>query len=262
MIGFIRRKLVMLALVGVILILVAAVAGMALMDSVVKAGVERVGPLITRVPLGVDGVNVSLMRGSFSLTGFRMGNPEGYRAPDSVRVGRMRVDAELRSLLSQQVALHLIEVDRPEITVEFSGGKTNLAAILENVRRPPTREPTDKKLLIGRLHITAPTVHLAGLPMGQTFSITLPDIAIDDLGADGRGLTPAQVAEKVLVVLQEQVLGEISDRLPAEQFDRLVGGGEGALQRGREALEGGRRTIEALGDMLRRGPSQETEQSE
>jgi len=257
--GFIGRKFVTGIVIVVVLIVIAAVAALALLDSLVKAGVEKGGTLITRVPVGVDDVHISLLGGSFLLNGFRMGNPEGYDAPDSVRVGRVQVDAKLGSLMSDEIVLPLIQVERPEITVEFSGGKTNLAAILENVRKLPLsdREPGGKKLRIGKLRINAPAVEVA-LPAGQTLKMTLPDIALDDLSAGGKSRKPAEVVEDILEAIQKRVLDEVRGRIPTGQLEQLTREGEETLRKGREALEEGKKALEELGGLLKRSePEQE-----
>jgi hypothetical protein len=251
--GFIGRKFITGLVIVVALLVIAAVAGLSLLDNIVKAGVEKGGPVITRVPLGVDDVDISLLGGSFALSGFRMGNPEGYDAPDSVRVGRVQVDAKLGSLMSDEIVLPLIEVDRPEIIVEFSGGKTNLAAILENVRKPPPsdQEPSGKRLRIDKMRINAPAVEVA-LPAGQTVKTTLPDIALDNLAAGGESRKPAEVVEDILTALQQRVLEEIEGRIPAQQLQQLTREGEEAVQTGRDALEEGRKALEDLGGVFNR----------
>ncbi|MFO8007571.1 MAG: hypothetical protein R6V05_07555 [Candidatus Brocadiia bacterium] len=236
-------KTIVSVIVGVaVLVVLLGLGAMVLLGHVVEAGIERVGPVVTRVPLEVDDVDISLFGGTFTLHGFKMGNPEGYEAAHATTVGRTQVSAELRSLLSDEIVLHRVEVDQPSLTVEFKGGQTNLGAILANARMPEKR--SDKRIRLGVLRITEPSVQLAGLPAGQSVELRLPDIELTDLSAGGEAKSPAELIAAVLEAIQEKILAEISDRLPAERLEALRGELEGKVEEGREALDQAREELE------------------
>ncbi len=244
-------KTIVSVIVGVVvLVVLLGLGAMVLLGHVVEAGIERVGPMVTRVPLEVDDVDISLLGGTFALQGFKVGNPEGYKAPHATTVDRTQVSAELRSLLSDEIVLHSVEVDRPALTVEFKGGATNLATLLENARMPERR--SEKRIRIGVLRVTEPSVELAGLPAGQSVRLQLPDIELTDLSAGGEAKSPAELIAAVLEAIQEKVLAAIRDQLPAEQLEALRGELEGRIEEGREALGEARKELEEkAGDLLK-----------
>ena len=89
--------------IWVLIVLVAAVVlgGIILalnLGKVVKTAINEVGPKVVKVPLKVDDVSVSVLGGSFVMKGFAMGNPPGFKSPNSVTIDRLQVDAKIKSL--------------------------------------------------------------------------------------------------------------------------------------------------------------------
>ncbi len=245
---FVFRKLIWIAGGLLVLAVIAVVVVLGALDRVVHVGIEKVGPLVTRVPLQVEDVDISLLGGSFAMHGFKMGNPPEFAAPRAAYAGTVLVECELGSLLREEVILHRVEVEKPEITVELSGGRTNLGTILEGIRMP---ERKSKKFRIGLLRITEPAVELAGLPAGQTARLNLPDIEMENLSAGGEPLSPAELAALILQRLQEEILGRAGGQLPDESLRALRDDFEEALQEGSRVLEEARRGLEdQAGDLL------------
>ncbi len=241
-IGFVTHRLVSLLIGTVVLIVLLFLgAGLAL-NRIVKTGIEKVGPLVVGVPLTLDDVDISLLGGSFALQGFEVGNPEGFDSPRAAHVGRMRVDAELRTLLSDVVVIPLVEVARPELTVEFSGGTTNFGRILKGMKskEKEARERTDRRLRIGTLRIEQPSVRLANLPGGRAMSVDLPGIELTDLSAGG-GASPYEVALQIIRALNEAVLEAAKEQLGTRQLEDLTEqaeeAGRGVLREGAEGLK-------------------------
>ncbi|MGD2176034.1 MAG: hypothetical protein PVJ27_11570 [Candidatus Brocadiaceae bacterium] len=252
--GFLIRKLLFGIVALAVLVVVGGVVLLVTLDRIVAAGIERGGPLITRVPMEVSDVDISLLRGSFALHGFTMGNPEGFSSERSVYVGRVQVDAELGTLLSDEIVLPLIDVENPEITVEFGQGGTNLGRILEEVERPEKR--TGKKMRIGVLRIREPAVAVGGLPAGQTVRLNLPDIELEDLSAGGEARSPSEIVADILAAVRERVLEAVQERLPVGQLEELREQLGGAAEEGTRALEEARKALEesagGLLDVLKR----------
>ena len=57
----------------------------------VKKGVEKVGPQITKTEMKLDKVSISILSGSGALHGFTLGNPEGYKTPSAIKFGEASV---------------------------------------------------------------------------------------------------------------------------------------------------------------------------
>src|SRR5262249_26849364 len=105
------------------------------LDSIVKKGVETVGPQITKTDVKLDGANISILSGAGSLKGFFLGNPEGYKTPSAFKVGEVGLEVGPRSVLSDKVHDNYVLIRGAEITFEGTlGTKNNLNKILENVQ--------------------------------------------------------------------------------------------------------------------------------
>src|SRR6188508_368649 len=115
----------------VLLILVAIVFGFVFLGSVVKAGVENIGPMITKVPVKLGGANVSVFSGSGSLKNFELGNPENFKAPHAIKAGDVDVSISPGSLLADKIVIRHVRINSPEITYEQGMKGNNLSKILE-----------------------------------------------------------------------------------------------------------------------------------
>ncbi|MCD6416541.1 MAG: hypothetical protein J7M08_07585 [Planctomycetes bacterium] len=245
-------KPVLSILVGLLALAALIVIGLlVLLGHVVKVGIEKAGPLVAAVPIQVQDVRISLPGQSFTMIGFEMGNPEGFDAPTSVYVGAISVEARLATLLKDEIVLPRIEVDRPKITLEFRGKETNLARIMKQMKIPKGR--SEKKLRIGLLRITHPSVEVAGLPLGKAIKFDLPDIELRDLSAGGKPKSPREVAVAVLEAIQKQILDAAPDYLSAERLLSLSGEMNKALENGTRLLdEASTKLGDKANDLLKR----------
>jgi len=128
------KKLLVRIFIGLVVLLIAAVliAGFSL-DGIVKRGIETFGPKLTKVDIKLDKVALSLFSGSGKIDGLVVGNPEGFKTPQAIRVGSISLVLSPGSLLSDKVVIKSITVDAPEITYETGAGGSNLKKILANL---------------------------------------------------------------------------------------------------------------------------------
>src|SRR5579859_1237577 len=129
------KKLLLILVILVIVFIVAAVATVAFcLDGIVKEGVTTVAPKITQTTVTLDGVHISLMAGSVSLKNLVVGNPEGFKTPSAISLGKVALTVPPKSLLADKVVVKSIEIDSPEITFEGNPfGDNNLSKLMANV---------------------------------------------------------------------------------------------------------------------------------
>ena len=238
--GSVRKKLLYVLAGLVVLALLGGVVLAIALDSIVKAGIQKVGPMVTGVTMKVDAVHVSLLHGRFVVEGFEMGNPTGFTSPHCISVGRAEVDANLRSMLSSVMDIPLIEVKEPQLTLEFSGMHTNFGALLDQMKKPEAQPAEEKKagkqMRIGVMRITGASVQVAGLPAGKAVTIPLPNIEINDLSAGGQSKSPAEVASAVLTAVAESVTQAAKGVLSSEQLGALSSEAGAALKSGAQGV--------------------------
>jgi uncharacterized protein involved in outer membrane biogenesis len=205
------KKIVRILIGLVLLLVVVVVAAFFFIGSIVKAGVEKVGPRVAKVPVKLDLATISIFSGSGELKGFVIGNPEGYKTPEAIKVGKMGVSIAPASVFAEKKHIRYIRMEGPEITYETDLKGSNLGKLLDNVRdseeqdkkAPTKKEQTSKtKLQVddflitgGKLHVTASA---GGYKVPVPETIALPEIHITDLGQGPDGITPAELSKRVL----------------------------------------------------------------
>jgi hypothetical protein len=211
--GRAMKKLIVRIFLGLVIVLVLLVVGVFFfLGTIVKAGVEKVGPRVAKVPVKLDSASISVFSGSSTLKGFVLGNPPGYNTPEAIKVGTIDMAIAPGSLLAEKKHIRHIRVDGPEITYELDLKGSNLGKILDNVggsaeqdkKAPTKKEQTSKtKLQVDEFIITGAKVRVGTTLLGST-NIALPEIRLTKLGEGPDGITPAELSKRVLeVVLNE-----------------------------------------------------------
>jgi hypothetical protein len=208
------KKFLKLAVISLLVLIVIAIVVVGLfIDKIVKTGVETIGPQITKVDIKLNAVDLSLLTGSAKVKGLVVGNPEGYKTSQAIRVGLTAVSVKPFSVLSDKIVVRSIRVEAPEITFEGNPlGANNLSKILDNVNAsaksgsaPATNAPAEagnkpaKKFVVDDFLITGAKVHVSLTGMGgKQMTVPLPDIHLTDLGKSENGITAAELTKRVL----------------------------------------------------------------
>lgn len=218
-----------------IVLIVAAVAAVGLialvviltlsLGSIIKKGVETVGPQITGTEMKLESASVSVFSGSGSLKGFMLGNPEGYKTPAAIKFGEASVGVRPGSVLSDKIHVTHVRIVAPEITFEGTlGTKNNLSKILENVEAatggsPAETKPADKpksapadsgaakKLQVDDFLISGAKVNVSMTMLGgKALMVTIPDIHFSALGTGPEGITAGELTKKVMNQINAETL--------------------------------------------------------
>jgi hypothetical protein len=207
------KKLFLKILIVLVVLIIVVVMGVSLfLGSIVKTGMEAVGPRITQVSIKVDAVSLSLLNGSARIKGLIFGNPQGYKTPWAISVGSAAVDVNPFTVLSDKIVVRSVRVEAPEITFEGGLGGNNLSKIMDNVNAiaknggpAPTNSPAKtatepgRKIEVDDFLIAGAIVHvsLTGIG-GREMTLPLPDIHLTDLGKDSAGITATDLTRRVL----------------------------------------------------------------
>jgi uncharacterized protein involved in outer membrane biogenesis len=207
----INKKKILLGIgIGFVLmvVLVLVIAGF-FMGNIVKAGMETVGPKVTQTTLTVGAVNVSPLTGSAGINNLIVGSPDGYKATNTISIGKAAVSVAPFSVLSDKIVVKSVEIRDAVITFEGNPlGQNNLKKIMDNVNafasqvtgpagtNAPAQKPQEKgagkKLQVDSILITGAKVNFNGVPL------PLPDISLKNLGQGPDGITPVGVVQEVL----------------------------------------------------------------
>ncbi len=194
------------------LVVVAVIAAFALMlslNSIVKNGVTSFGPEVIKAPIQLDSVSISALSGGGEIKGLVIGNPEGFKTPNAVKLGTASLQVKPMSLLGDKIVVESIKADGAEITFEGRLSGSNLGKIQENVDAyvAALLGPADKdkkaalgkKLQVDELTISNTKINLSMTILGgKSATIPLPDIKLTGLGQGADGVTPAEVIKVVI----------------------------------------------------------------
>jgi hypothetical protein len=200
-----KRKLYLL--VGAIAVLVVAyISSTIVLGSIVKAGVNRFAPSITRTTVHLDGARLSPISGSGTLTGLLIGNPGGWPGDKAFYIGKIHVEVAPASIFSDCIVLNEVRIDSPEFVYETKVVSSNIGDLLKNIQgsssdqpqkaqQPPPGARTRKFMV---KHFTLTNGHVA-LGIGPTaLTLPMPTLNLQDLGTREGGITPAALTLDVM----------------------------------------------------------------
>lgn len=220
------------------------------LNRMIQTGLETMGPRILQAPVTVDNVALSIVDGTGTIEGLRVGNPEGFRTPQAFELGRLDVAVDRKSLYTDEIVVHSILIDGPIITVEGLDAK-NLRALEQNAANfgggkeaeeeiAAEGEP-GKKVVVEKLVISGASINYSpAILQGRSIPIPLPTIEMNELGRDSGGLTIAELLSRILGSIDEAVVGVLkgSTELIGNATGQILGGAAAAAGMGVGAVEG------------------------
>lgn len=213
--------------IGIILavVLVVVAAAWFYVGTITQQAIEQVGSRVLGVPVTVDAVQVSLLKGTIDITNLTIANPEVYTAPALTTVGHIAVAVDWKSLLSNTVVLRRVAVENPEFFIEGGIPDNNIQTLQNHLNKSSnlteksvenaeinTGKPTPKaaasakKLRINTVEITGGAVHLnVTKPVAlANVQVAIPNTHLTNVGGDN-GATAAQVTRQVLLPVMNSV---------------------------------------------------------
>lgn len=220
------KKLILLFLI----IIVGAIAAAGyffstIVSTGVVAGVENIGPKVTKTTVSLNDFKLSLLNGSATIDGLKVGNPEGYTAEQAFSLGSVDVELVPSSLMSDTIHIKKIHIKSPEFSFEQTLSKNNLKELLKNVEEftggsdtssPSTaeepsagEEQAPKKIMIDSLIIEGGKIE--AVLLGQSLSADLPTIDLKDIGKESNGITSADAFKIALAEVTKSVGAIVQD---------------------------------------------------
>lgn len=220
------KKLVIRILIGLVVLLVLGVLAVGFfMDSIVKRGIETVGPMLTKVDVKLDAVSLSLLSGSGKIKGLVVGNPQGFKTPSAIQVGNASLALQPGSIFGDKVIIKSIQVQAPEITFETDLRANNLSKILDNLEAATggggattnsAQSKANRKLEVDDFLISGGKIHVSLTTLGgQSATVPLPEVHLTDLGKGPDGITAAELTKRVIQAIEKEAVqassGAVSD---------------------------------------------------
>ena len=134
------------SLLGLLLVLVVAVVGLFLyLEPLVKTTVNTVGTKIVGTQVNLEGFRFSPFTGEAEVTGLSVANPEGYKTPNLINLGRIFVKVNVKSLLTNTIVVDEVSVNGIELTYEMPDLSTsNVMQIQQNIAKNTASSKTEE----------------------------------------------------------------------------------------------------------------------
>jgi hypothetical protein len=181
------------------------------MGSVVRTGVNRFGPRLTKTKVELSGAAISPLTGSGTLRGLFVGNPAGWSSDRAFYLGQVGVKVQPMSIFGDHIVIDEITIDQPEFVYETRFVSSNIKELLKNIedftgsgaQAAQTKSGQPIKFVVKKFRLTNGKATVGVGP--AALPIPFPDIALDDLGVKEGGISPDQLAAAVM----KNVLGNI-----------------------------------------------------
>lgn len=254
-----KRALKWALVIVPIVVIVLLVVLLFSIGAIVKGGVEGVLPKVVGAPVKLDKVRLSPFSGKGTLSGFVIGNPEGFKTDHAFALGNVRVEVDVPSLFSDRIIIREIYIDGPQVTYEVGLGGSNIGKIQENIKEfagpaeeEPEAEPEEEKpgkgkqIQIDHFVFKNGKVSLSTqLLEGRRLTAPIPDVELNDIGKGGGSI--AEVSRAI----SAPVTGAVDTA--AEKLRDMAGrAADEAGKAGKEVLDTGKKAVDdAVGDLFR-----------
>ncbi|HWA86672.1 MAG TPA: hypothetical protein VG710_10645 [Opitutus sp.] len=234
-----KKKLLITLGALVALLLVAYLCLAFFLGSIVKAGVNAIGPKITGTKMELAGAQISPLDGHGTLSGLAIGNPQGWSNANAFYLGKVHVEMKPFSVFGDHIVVDEIEIDQPEILYETKVVSSNIGDLLKNIETATSssnaeaRTKTGQPLKFEVKHFVMKNgkvtvgVGVAALPL------PLPPIELNNLGTNEGGITSSQLAFAVMrsvttsvISATTQAAGKIGGTMGAAAGDAAKKAGE------------------------------------
>ncbi|HWL17042.1 MAG TPA: hypothetical protein VNR00_15645 [Opitutus sp.] len=234
------KKALLYLLFGLLaLVLIAYVAGYFFLGSIVKAGVNNVGPKVTQTKVELGGATISPVTGSGTLSNLAVGNPAGWSDANAFYLGRVHVEVAPASLLSDTIVIDDLVIENPELTYETRVVASNIGDLLKNIEasvggkdQPQDQNAKPRKFIVKHFKLADGKVTLGVGP--AALPLPLPGLELNDLGVKEGGLTAGQLSVAVVRQVLTNVVaattragGKIGGTMGAAAGDAAKKAGEG-----------------------------------
>jgi len=218
------KKLIVRIVIGVfVLLVIGLVVVFFSLNSIVKKGVETVGPKLTKVEVRLGSAKLSPLSGNGRLSDLFVGNPEGYQSPSALKLGDIKLAVEPGSLWSDTLVVDEINIQAPEITFEGSLSGNNLSKLLQNLEATSGGESADKtaksdsgkpakKFFVKDFVLKGGKITASvSTPLGsKSGTLALPEVRLQNIGSRENGVTAAELSKQMMKAIEKVAIEAVA----------------------------------------------------
>lgn len=195
-----KRKGLIIGVVLGALVLSGLILALLLINPIVRTSTVKISSNALRVPTKLQSADLRL-KGELTLEKFEAPNPAGFSEPVAFRFDRFDAAMPWSSAFSDEIVISYLEIENPELTIEFEGTQNNLSILLGNLKADTPSEPSSssKRFRIATFRLIGAKVHFkSNLLPGGTQSFVLPPLELTDVGQSNW----ATVEEVIAILLR------------------------------------------------------------
>ena len=182
------------------------------LNSATKSTVELVGSRMTKTTVKIGGASLSPFNGAGHLRAVVLGNPEGFKASQSIVASEVRVDLALNTVFSDPLVIEGIYINAPEVTYEVGLGATNIDRILKNIDEFIGEEKSTRKVIIQDFWLKGGKLTMcSSLMTSAAFSVPIPDVHLTDIGKKSNGETLKEALTEIMKPVTASVASASTD---------------------------------------------------
>jgi len=229
----------------IVLLIVAFVIISFSIDGIVKGAIEKTGSKLLGAKVSVQSVQLSLWSGSGKIKGVQIDNPAGFKTPYAFKLGKVSISVSLPSLLQDVIVVKSIDITQPNIMFETNATTSNIQAMAAHLNKAtssgapavssqpmakkalkPVRKSAPSYIVIKHFALTRPVVNgnLGGL---ATVKMDIPDVIIDNIGTEPKGVTASAATQRILNALTQALSHaktSVKTTKKGEQLEQFVHG--------------------------------------
>ena len=218
------------------MILLLVVAGGALLwvniNRILKHTIETQATAQLNLKTELDRAALSVFGGELNLDDLRIASPQGFQAPQMFTLDNVDVNVKVNDLRGDPVRVQSITLDKPKLVVERVGNKFNFKHAMDLMPKQPETPPDQKeplRLIIDELTVKDPTVvvrpgqlNIPGVKLAEEFTVTIPTIAMKNIGTGEGAENGAAVKDVVMQVITAMAANAANSGQLPDQLKNLL----------------------------------------
>ncbi len=236
------KRILWIGLSVVAALVVLLLIAWAMIDRIVKTGIEKGGTYALQVDTTVEDVNLSLLKSHLTLQGLQVANPKDFTTPYLMKSGTFDVGVDRGTLLSDTIRLTEFTLDGLTVYIEQPLGQpSNVSVLMNNVKerfgggqekpKEEKKEEGGKKIVVDKVLVRNVTAYIkiGGL---KELEVKLPEIPLEGVSSTGEGVNVPQLVAKILPAILGAVVQQAGGLLPPGTLDNMANdlrGAAGAL---------------------------------
>jgi hypothetical protein len=197
----------------VVLALIVWIGGQFFLGSMVKTGVNKLGPRITQTKVELASASISPVSGVGTLGGLFVGNPPGWSSDKAFYLGRIHLNVVPSSIFGDHIVVNEIVIDQPEFVYETKVVSSNIGDLMKNIEKAvggkTTQEPTAKNEKPQKFEVKKFTLSNGKVTVGvgpTAMTLSMPPIELTDIGTREGGITADEFTAVVMRAVTTAVI--------------------------------------------------------